>query len=170
VRVQFRHFLPNAVDFLLDREFVEARKRQAQQKADTSVKDIEGITKSTVDLVFRPRDRGRVWYGPVRRDGLAGPDRTGRFGGVIAHGDNEMKLRGAQLCELIPRLAAESFNRQPRRLDHLERMGIDASAGLAASAVSREVGPPFVVHEGLGHDGTRRVPRAEKKDVVASLH
>ena len=52
VRLQFRHFVPDAVDFLLDRESIEARKRQAQQKADAPLENIEGITKGAVDLLL----------------------------------------------------------------------------------------------------------------------
>lgn len=45
---------------LLDRESVEAPKRQAQaqQGADASVENIESIMKSAVDSLFRSGDRG----------------------------------------------------------------------------------------------------------------
>src|ERR1035441_8206500 len=41
---------------------------------------------------------------------------------------------------------------------------------MAASAVSGKVRPAFVVQDRLGHDGARRVTRAQEKYVIRSLH
>jgi len=45
--------MADLIDFFLDRQFVQAGKRQAEEQADSSFEKQVGITKSTLDLLGR---------------------------------------------------------------------------------------------------------------------
>ncbi len=66
--------LPDLVNLLLDRQVVEAGNRQAQKQANPAIQCHESLAISTLDLVGRTLDRGRIGNAPMRRHRLAGPD------------------------------------------------------------------------------------------------
>src|SRR5258707_15876189 len=91
--------LPNVVDFLLQGERIERRERKTEKQADASVEHSESLTKSMLDLFWRPLDGGGVGDTPMRRHGLPKPQRTDLIRCVIADCEDEIKRRGIRLRE-----------------------------------------------------------------------
>ena len=118
-RLQLGDFFPDLVDFLLDREFIEARKGQAQQQADAAIEYVEGIAKSTVYSLRRPFDSSRIWNAPMRGHWLTRPNRADFFGRVVTYGKHEIHFWGASLGKLVPILAAQPRCGQVRDLQLL---------------------------------------------------
>jgi len=57
----------DAIDFLFEGQFVEARKRQGKEQADTAIQDDKGIEKSALDLRGAARDGGGIGKRPNGR-------------------------------------------------------------------------------------------------------
>src|SRR6266404_4299478 len=108
--------LADAIDFFLDGELVEARKRQAKQQAYPAVKHHEGIAKRAFDLLRRSYYGGRIGNTPMGGHRLTGPDGANFLGGVVADREYEIELRCSGLSELVPIFAAQVSGRQSRNL------------------------------------------------------
>jgi hypothetical protein len=170
VRLQVGYLVPNAVEFLLQGQFFETCERETEQQTDSAVQNHESIMESSRDLFGTSLRGGRVRHTPMRRHGLARPDGTDLLGGGVAHGKNKMQWRRIGLRELVPRFAAQSLGRKPREFQLPERLRMHETGRVAAGAVCNEIRKAFPLQDGLGHDGARRVPRAEKENVVACDH
>jgi hypothetical protein len=115
-RLQLRHCFSNLLDFLLDRQFIETRKRQAQQQANSAIENVEGITKGTFYALWRPFDGSRVGNAPIRGHWLTRPNRADFFGRVITNSNNEIHFWSARLGKFIPILTAQPLRGQVRVL------------------------------------------------------
>src|SRR5207249_11755474 len=71
---------------------------------------------------------------------------------------------------LFRSLAMQAICGQSRHLNLLERLQAHNSGRVASRAVSREKRLPLAVENRLGHDRTRRIPRAQEQNVVSTLH
>ena len=150
------------VDFFLDGELVESREGKAEEQADPAVQDKEGVAKSAVDLLWAASDGSGIGDTPMRGDGLSGPNGADFLSGIVADGKDKVHRRSAGLGELTPALAAQIYSGKPSGFELLEGVGMDATRGMAARAVSREVRLAAMIQEHLGHDGTGGVASAEK--------
>lgn len=162
--------MTDIIEFLLDRQFIEARKWQAQEEANSAFEDHEGISEGFFNLFRRAGDGSRVRNAPMGRHGLAWPDRTDLFGRVIANCENKMEFRRSEFGKFVPILAARPIGRQFRVLQLLQRLGMNTSCSMASCAVGGEVRETPLVHDGLRHDGPGRIPSAEKQDVIVRRH
>src|SRR4051794_30956173 len=55
------------------------------------------------------------------------------------------------------------------RLELMQRLRPDCSRRMAACADGGEIRRSLPIHDGLGHDGARRISGAQKKHVVSAL-
>jgi hypothetical protein len=92
---------PNVVDFFLQGEPIERRKRKREKQAEVSVEHSGSLTKSMLYLFWRSLDGGWVGDTPMRRHGLPRPQRTGLIRCVIADCEDEIKRGRIQRRELI---------------------------------------------------------------------
>lgn len=90
------------VDFFLDRQFVQARKRQTKQQAYPAVKNHKGIAESPFDLLWRSHYGGRIGNAPVCGHRLAGPNGTNFLRSVIADREDKIEVWCAWFGKLIP--------------------------------------------------------------------
>src|SRR5258708_17066478 len=104
------------------------------------------------------------------RHWLAWPDGTHLLGRVVANGEDKVHLRRPGLCELFPVLASQTLRRQVCLLNQFERLRAHNSRRVTSRAVSCEEVLALTVENCLGHDGTRRIPRAQEQNVVVRLH
>src|ERR1700722_7483606 len=158
------------IDFLLQREAVESRERQAEEKTDPSIQQKECLAECLLDLL--PRSLHRSWIGnaPMRGHRLAGPYRTYFIRGVVTDRENEIEFGSIASGKLVPTLATKTSGWQVSRFELSQCFGTNCSRGMTTRAVSREMRLAFLVHDGLGHDGARRVSSAQKQHVVVCLH
>src|SRR5215472_4283299 len=152
--LQHRHFFSDLLDFLLDRQFIETGKRQAQEQADAAIEYVEGIAKDTFYALCRSFDGSRIGNAPICGHWLTRPNGAHFFGGVITNSNDEIHFWSARLGKFIPILTAQALGGQVRVLQLSERFGANESRSVATCAVSGEVGFSFMVHDGLSHDGT----------------
>ena len=82
--------------------FVEARKGQAKEEADSAVENHESLAEGALDLLGRAFDRGGIGNAPVRGHGLAGPDGTHFLRGVVANGEDEIHLAARRASQTRP--------------------------------------------------------------------
>jgi hypothetical protein len=99
--------------------------------------------------------------------GLARPERTHFFGGIVTNSENEIELWGARFRKFVPAFAAQTVNRDSSGLKSLQRFGSDLPRWMAPRAVSREPRLAFEIQDRLGHDRARRISGAQKQNVVA---
>ena len=104
----------DAIDFLLDREFVETGEGQTKEQANPALKHHEGIAKRAFYLLRRSLNTRGIGNTPVRGHRLAGSDGTNFLGSVVTDREYEIELRCAGLGEPVPVLASQAFDRQPR--------------------------------------------------------
>src|SRR5882762_8573271 len=82
----------DAVDFFLDRQFVETCERQAEEQTDAAFEEQVGIAKSAFDLLRSTLGQRGIGNTPMRGHGLAGPDGTHFQGRVVANGKDKIHL------------------------------------------------------------------------------
>src|SRR5277367_6223763 len=101
--------LPDAVDFFLESECVQALHRQGEKKTDSAVQRHIRISESALHNFRFPNHSCRVWNAPVRRHRLTRPDRADFLGCVVAHREDEIEMRRCRFGKLIPVLAAKAI-------------------------------------------------------------
>src|SRR5690606_14032535 len=79
----------NVMQLVLQGHGIEALEGQRQEQFDASAQRNSRIHESLALGFFAAFDRGRVRHAPMRRDGLARPQRAGFAGGVVADGEDE---------------------------------------------------------------------------------
>jgi hypothetical protein len=163
-------FPSDAMDFLFDGEFVQARKRQTQKQTDSAIKNHERVSERLFDLLGRARHRRRIRHAPMRRQRLAGPDRANFFGRVIAHRENKIELGRARPREFVPVFAPRASRGQTRNFKLPQRLRTNSPCCMAPRALRGEIRPAFAIHNRLGHDRARRIPGAQKQNVIVPLH
>src|SRR5450631_2755393 len=170
-RTQRLRSLPaDVVDFLLEREPVEGREREAQEEADSSIQQKESFTESLLHLLFGSLHGGGIGDTPVGGHRLARPHRADFVRCIVTNGENEIEPGGVRLGELFPALTAQASRGQVSHFQLPQSLGADCSRGMAPGAVRGEIRLALLIRDGFGHDRTRRVPGAQKQNVVVSLH
>src|SRR5579859_7653029 len=106
----------------------------------------------------------------MRGHGLAGPDGTDFFRGVVANGENKIEFRCVGSGEFVPAFAAETAGRNVGCFELRYGFRADGAGWIAPGTVGCESWSAFEIHEGLGHDGARRIAGAEEQDVVMRFH
>ena len=154
--------MSDAIDFFFEGQFVEARKRQGKEQADTAVQNDKGVEKSAFDLRGVACNGGGIGNAPMGGYGLSRPDGTDFASGVVTNSKDKIHLGCAGLSEFVPALASQIGSGKARCFELLEGEGIDAAGGKTACAVGDEIGLSILVENSLGHDGTGGVTRAEK--------
>src|SRR5690606_1481294 len=71
---------------------------------------------------------GRIGIAPVHLDRAARPERTGLYGGAVAHRDHDPHARRRFAREFVPALAPIALGVDAGALQRLESEGIDAPA------------------------------------------
>jgi hypothetical protein len=160
----------DAIDFFLNRQLVETREGQREEEADSAVEHHEGIAKRLVDLFRRTGNSRGIGNTPMRGHWSAGPHGTNFVRSVVANREHKIDVRRPSFRELIPTFAAHALCWQARHLELLDRLGSHPSSRLTPRAVRGEIRPAFSVQDGLGHNRPRRIPSAQKQNVVQSLH
>ena len=115
-------------------------------------------------------NRRRIGNAPMRRHGLARPERADFLGGVVAYREHEVHLRRARLRELVPAFAARVGSRKVRRLQFTQRLRPHLARRMTARAVGLEARLAPVIQDGFRHDRARRISRAQKQHVVDVFH
>src|ERR1700686_3417981 len=149
--------LSDRIDLLFQREAVKGGERQAQEQADSPLQQKECLPKSLLNLLGGSLHCGWIWDTPVCGHRLAWPDGTDFVRGVVTNGKNEIEPGSVRLRELVPTLAAKTSRRQVSRFELPQCRGTDHTCGPTTRAVSGEVRLAFLIHDGLSHDGARRV-------------
>ncbi len=128
--------MTDVIKFLVDRQSIEARKWQAQEKADSTFEDHEGIAEGFFNLLYSASYCGRIRYAPMGRHRLAWPDRTDLFSSVVTNGEDKIQLWRSWLGNLLPALAACPIGWQLGILQLLQRLGMNTSRRMTPGAVS----------------------------------
>src|SRR5258705_607775 len=110
--------------------------------------------------------RRRIGNAPMRRHRLTGPDRTDFVGRVVTDGKNEIQFGSTRLREFIPTLASQSLGWDTRGFEAIDRLRPHRAGWMTSCAVGAKPGFAGEVKNRLGHDRARRVPGAEKENVV----
>ena len=84
------------------------RDRQRVEYADPLIEHPVGVREGQRDFRRRAVGLGRIGNSPMRRHRLAGPDRAGFAGRIVADGEDEIELRRTGLGELVPGFGAEA--------------------------------------------------------------
>src|SRR3954471_17360807 len=151
----------NSVDFSFEREVIELRERQTQEQIDSPVQEKECIAERLLDLLSSSLYRGRIRHAPVGSHGLPGPDWADLIGSIVANREHEIEFGSTRFRKFVPTLAADSGGRNMGRLELFQGLGPHFSDGMAACTVGREIGPAFLIQNGLRHDGTCRISSTE---------
>src|SRR6202040_3521114 len=106
----------------------------------------------------------------MRRHWLSGPNRADLFCRVVADRKDKVHLRCSGQRELVPSFAPQPGYRKFRGFDLANRRGMHGAFRLASGAKRSEIWETLSIQDGFGHDRPRRVPRAQKQNVVATLH
>src|SRR5208337_1529809 len=114
--------------------------------------------------------RRRVSNTPVRARRLSWHERTDLFRSVIANRQDEVELGRIRPRELIPGLAAQTFDRYLRQLKLTQRLRPYSSHRMASCAVGGKVQLAPGVQNCLGHDRARRISGAQEQDVEVCAH
>src|SRR5208282_3339598 len=154
--------LPDAIDFLLQREAIERRQRKREKETDPAVENKKRVAKSAFDFSGVSLHGSRVGNSPVCGHGLSRPQRAGFLGGIVANREDEVHFGSARSPEFVPALAAQASGRDTSHFQLLQRFGTNRSRRMTSSAVGRESAPSFVVEDCLRHDRPSRVSRAQK--------
>ena len=102
-----RSLVPDLVEFLLEREIVEAGKRQAQKQADSAIEQEESFAKGAL-ISLCSLNGGGIGNAPMRGHRLAGPHRADFLRRVVADREDEIELGRPGLSKLLPALAAQA--------------------------------------------------------------
>src|SRR6266403_1238048 len=161
---------PDAIHFFFQRKAINRRQRKSKKKTDSPLKNKKRIAKSAFDFGGLSLNRGRIGHSPVRGHGLSRPDRASFLGGIVANREDKLHLGSVGAREFIPPLAAQAGCGNASLLKLLQRFGMHPPRGMTSGAVGGEDRLSFVVEDRFGHDGTRRVSRTQKQNVVVSFH
>src|ERR1017187_491867 len=111
-----RGSLPSdVVNFFLQRETIQSRKRQTQEQTDSSIQEKARIAKSSFHLLLWTPHGRRIGHAPVRGHWLARPYRAHLVGRVVTDRKNKIELRGIRPGEFIPGLTPETAGWQVSR-------------------------------------------------------
>ena len=102
----------------------------------------------------------------MRRYRLAWPHRTDFLSGAVAHGEHKIHLWRSRFCKFVPTLAPQAFGRQSGGLERMDRVLIDAFGGVTSGAEGTEIRFAPVLQNGLGQNGARGIPGAEKQETL----
>src|SRR4029077_7944816 len=163
-------FSPDPFNFFLDRQFIEARQWQAQEKPDPPVECDKRIPECPVEFLPVFSRISRVRNAPVRSHRLPWPPRASLARGAVAQREHKIHLWRAPFGKLVPALAPQPFDRHLRPLKLAQRQRMNLPVRLAPRAISSEVRPSFMSQNPFRQDRPRPVPRTQKQYVIVSLH
>src|SRR6266576_1384755 len=98
--------------------------------------------------------------------GLPRPHRANFTRRVVANGENEIHSRRIRLRKFVPTLAAKAIRRGTGKFDLFQRLRAYEPRRMTARAIGHEIGRTLTVEYGFRHDGARRIPRAQKYNVL----
>jgi hypothetical protein len=153
-------FAANSIYFFFQRKTVKRFQREREEETDSPVENKKCLAEGSLNLNRASSDGSGVGNTPVRGHGLARPQRTGLLGRIVANCKNEVHRWGAGTRKFIPTLASQTLNRYMSRLELLQSFGPNRGRWMTSGTVGGEPIADFVVQNGFGHDGTRRVSRA----------
>ena len=163
-------FPPDPLHFFFHRQCAELLDRQAKKQINPPPHGDKRVAKRPRDGLRRTGNPRRIWNSPMRGNRLPRPHRTNLRRRRIANGKYKLHLRRAGHREFIPALAPQSLSRQPRQLKLLQCVRIHSTGRMAARAERAKVGLAAAIQDGFRKDGTRRIPRAQKQNVVSVAH
>src|SRR5258708_37669799 len=143
---------------------------QGKEQADPPIKNKESVTEGALDLICSAANRRRIGNAPMGGHRLTLPDRAHFFGGAVTDRKDEVKLGSSRPGEFIPSLASQACAGQTRPLELLQRLRSNLSRRMTSCTIGGECRLALVVQDRLGHDGPRRVSRAQKQNVVMCRH
>ncbi|PHJ93937.1 hypothetical protein VF09_37215 [Nostoc linckia z9] len=97
---------------------------------------------------------------------LAGPDGAGFGSGVVADGEDEIELRRAGYCELVPVLRTGEARVVVHALQKLQRVGVNFTLRLRAGRIGLELASAEPVEDGFGDDRAGGIAGAEEEHMV----
>src|SRR5215831_478223 len=157
--------MADPIDFALDGIAFQRCQRQGEEETDPSIQNCESFEEGTFNLFLRADDCGGVRNTPSRCQKMSGPNRAYFVGSPVAHGEYEMHLGSIRLCELVPTLAAQPISWHAGAPYLLQGVGMHAPGRIAPCTVGGEVPASFVIQNGFGHYGSRRIAGTEEQDV-----
>src|SRR5437899_8165085 len=98
----------------------------------------------------------------MRRNRLARPDGADFRRRGIADREDKLHLRRAVLRELIPTLAAQPCNGQPRGFELFQCVWMDTAGRMASRAECVKIRSPTVIQDRFAQDRPRRIASAKK--------
>src|SRR6204780_5899366 len=153
--------MPNLVNFLFDCEPIQSWKRKAQEQTYSAVEQKKRVAKRFLDSLLASSNRCRVGYAPMSCHGLAGPDGTNLFGGIVTNREHKIEIRSTRLSQLVPCLASETIRGKAGLLKLAQCFQSNGSSGMAACAISSECRLDLMVEDNLGHNRSRWVSPAQ---------
>src|SRR5919197_972656 len=102
------------IDVARNCEAVELLDRERDQKLDPVLEQEIGRAKGFPLFGFCAFDGCRIRHAPMSSDRVAGPDRAGFPGRLVAHGKDEIHDQRVGPGELVPAFAAELAGRQTK--------------------------------------------------------
>lgn len=85
---------------------IQGGKGQAHKNLDAGFQVAKGLLEGLHLLQVIPLNRRRFGHGPMRRDRLIWPNRTGVSRRLITDGENNIHTRGIGLGKFLPTLTA----------------------------------------------------------------
>src|SRR5450432_2574039 len=167
--------LTDLVDFFLEGQFINRRKRQRQEQPNAPLQNRKRLAIRALhfllrSFVRRPMHRRRIRNAPMRRHRLPRPDRANFLRRVVADGKNKIHLGSVKLGEFIPALAPQILDWDTGGFESRECLGPDRPRGMTSGAIGGKPTFTFGVKEGLSKNRARRVAGAEKQNVVVIFH
>ena len=121
--------LAYVVEFLLQREPVQAGQGQTKEQADSAIEHEEGIAIGAFHVCGTALNCSRVRNAPMSRDRLARPHGAYFVRGVIADRNYEVELWRIRRGEFLPRLAASSWVENVHRFQLAQCFGTTTPLG-----------------------------------------
>src|SRR2546429_132785 len=122
----------------MKRLMIERCDRHAEEERNAVLQELKGLSERRLPLELRPFHLGRVLDAPMRGHRVAGPDRAGFAGRVVANGEDEIHLGRTGFAEYVPRLRAEAVGWIAEARQGRQREWVDDAFWLAAGGKSRE--------------------------------
>ena len=98
------------------------------------------------------------------------PNGTHFFGGVVTNSENEIQLRRGRPGELVPTLAAQIVGRNMCSLKSRQCLRSNHPRRMTSRTISHKARLAFKVENGFSHNRPRRIPGAQKQNVVMGRH
>ena len=96
----------------------------------------------------------------MRGHRIAGPDRADFTGGLVAHGEHEIRRRRARLGEFVPAFTTQPAGIEMRLCEQIERERVHRTLWKTAGAMASKPALAPMIDQCLGKDASGRIAGA----------